>query len=85
MRYGLLVFLICLGLLCDLGVYIATSDDSFDSFDPLRPATILPIIADRFRNLRDQVGEVLRDLVEGFSAPYRERMHRDLPTEPLPQ
>ena len=85
MRYGLLVLLICLGLICDLGLYIAMSDDSFESFDPLHPATILPIIANRFRDLRDQVGEVLRDLVDGFAGPYRERMHRDLPTEPLPQ
>jgi hypothetical protein len=85
MRYGLLVIVICLGLVFDLGLYIASSDDAFATFDLRRPATILPIIANRYRELRAQVGDVVRGLVDGFAAPVRERAHRDAPAEALPR
>lgn len=85
MRYGLFVLLICLGLIFDLGLYIASSDDSFGSFDPLRPSTLLPIIANRFRELHAQAGDALRGLVDDFTAPFRERVRRHFPAEPLPQ
>jgi len=85
MRYGLLILLICLGIVFDLSVYIATSDNSFESFDPLHPATLLPIVARRFRELHSQVREVLRDLVDESTAPYREQLTRSIPTDPLPE
>lgn len=85
MRYVLLVLVICLAIVFNLGVYIATSDESFATFDPLQPATILPIAADRFREIRAQAREMLRDLAEEIVAPYRELLQRRLPTEPSPQ
>lgn len=85
MRYLLLVLLICLAVAFDLGVYIAMSDDTFESFDPLQPATILPIAADRLREIRAQAREVLREIVKELAVPYRDLLPRRLPTEPLPQ
>ncbi len=85
MRYGLLVLLICLGIAFDLGVYLAASDDLFESFDPLHPATLLPIVANRFRELQPQVREVLRNLLDELAAPYREQLKRRIPTDPLPE
>jgi hypothetical protein len=85
MRYGLLVLVICLGIVFDLGLYIASSDDAFSTFDPRHPATILPIITNRYRDLRVQIGELVRGFVDGFAAPVRERAHRDVPAEPPPR
>jgi hypothetical protein len=73
MRYGLLVVVICLAIAGDLGVYIAMDDASFESFDPLRPATLLPIVANRFCEHRPRACDVLRDLADTLVAPYRER------------
>jgi hypothetical protein len=77
--------LICLAIAGDLGVYIAMHDASFDSFDPLRPATLLPIIADRFCERHPQACEVLRDLADKFAAPYREPPRPERPTRLLPE
>jgi hypothetical protein len=85
MRYGLVVLVICLGIIFDLGLYIASSDDAFATFDPRHPATILPILANRYRDLRAQMGEVVRGLVDGFAAPVRERARRDVPAEAPPR
>jgi hypothetical protein len=85
MRYGLLVVLICLAIAGDLGVYIAMDDASFESFDPLRPATLLPIVANRFCEHRPLVCEVLRDLADTLAAPYRERPRPESPTDLLPE
>jgi hypothetical protein len=80
MRYALLVLLICLGIAFDLGVYVATSDDSFGSFDPLRPATLLPIVASRLDALKFQLRELdVQAFLDEFAAPYRERLGHELP------
>jgi hypothetical protein len=83
MRYGLVVLLICLGIAFDLSVYIATSDDAFDAFDPLHPATLLPILANRYRELHSQGRGWLRNLVDEFTAPFRERLRHEKPKESL--
>ncbi|RPI10795.1 MAG: hypothetical protein EHM71_02610 [Zetaproteobacteria bacterium] len=86
MRYLLLAFLIGLALVCELGLFIATFDDGLDSFDPSRPATLLPIISGGLREIRSQVREFdAQHLFEVVTAPYRERLQRTLPAEPLPQ
>ncbi len=85
MRYGLLVLIICLGLVFDLGLYIASCDDSTASFDLLRPSTLLPIIATRFRDLYARGRDLLTGLVDEFRAPFHERTHRTLPAEAFPQ
>jgi len=86
MRYLLLVCLMGLALAFDLGVFIASSDDAFDSFDPFHPATVLPIIAGRLHEIQSQVRELdVEHLFAVLAAPYRERIQRTLPTEPLPQ
>jgi len=80
MRYALLVLLICLGIAFDLGVYVATSDDSFGSFDPLRPATLLPIVASRLDALKFQLRELdVQAFLDEFAAAYRERLGHELP------
>ena len=84
MRYGLLVLVICLGIIFDLGLYIASSNENFSTFDPLHPATILPIITNRYRALRAQVYEAVERLVTGFAAPVHERAQRDLQEEGVP-
>jgi len=86
MRYLLLVCLMGLALAFDLGVFIASSDDAFDSFDPFHPATVLPIIAGRLHEIQSQVRELdVQHLFAVLAAPYRERIQRNLPTETLPQ
>jgi hypothetical protein len=85
MRYGLLVVLICLAIAGDLGVYIAMHNDSFESFDPLRPATLIPIVANRFCKHHPQACDVLRDLADTLVAPYRERPRPESPTDLLPE
>jgi len=85
MRYGLLVVVICLAIAGDLGVYIAMDDASFEAFDPLRPATLLPIVANRFCEHHPQACDTLRDLADKFVAPYRERPRPESPTDLLPE
>ena len=84
MRYLLLVGVLILAIACDLTVFIASSDDALETFDPLRPATLLPIMADRLHTLRTQVAAFVNDLVEEFAAPYRERIHHESAT-PSPE
>ena len=85
MRYGLLVVVICLAIAGELGVYLAMEDASLEAFDPLRPATLLPIVADRFCAHRPPVCEVLRDLADTLAAPYRGRPRPESPTDLLPE
>ncbi len=82
MRYVILVCVLGLALTLDLSVLIATSDDSLEAVDLRRPATLLPIVADRMHDVATAAGELMRDLVEWFAAPYRERLHHSLPAEP---
>lgn len=85
MRSVLLVWLLGLPLIFGLGVLIATSDDSLESFDLHRPATLLGMAESRLREIQSHVRRLLRDLLDEFTAPYHERLHRTLPTEPLPR
>lgn len=76
MRYTVLACLLGLALAFDLGVLIATSDDSFGSFDPYRPATLVPLVASRLDALEAQVRKVdvrafLDALVSGSGEPDR--------------
>lgn len=85
MRYLILICVLGLAIVCDLGVYVATSADAFESFDPLHPATLLPIVLGRLQALRARVGDLVNDLVEEFAAPYRERIRHEYPTPaPVP-
>lgn len=85
MRYVILVCLVALALALDLAVLISTSDDLLESFDPRHPATLVPIVAKRMHDLATATGNLMRDLVEWFAGPYRERLQRTLPVEPAPQ
>ena len=77
MRYVLLVCLLGLALAFDLGVFIASSDDAVGTFDPLQPATLLPVIEYGLDALGAQAGEAVNDFVEWFAAPYRERLRHE--------
>ena len=78
MRYVLLVCLLGLALAFDLGVFIASSDDAAGTFDPLQPATLLPIMAERLHTLRSQVGELdVRHFLDIFVTPYREGLKHE--------
>ena len=85
MRYVRLVCAIALTIFCGLGVLIATSDDSLESFDLYHPATVLPIVAKRLHTLRSQVRELhVRELLDGVVAAFRERIRHASPVQPPP-
>jgi len=77
MRYVLLACVVGLAITCDLAVLTASSDITLETFDPLHPATLLPIMADGLGALRAQAGEAVNDFVEWFTAPYRERLQHE--------
>jgi hypothetical protein len=77
MRYVLLACLLALALAFDLGVLIATSDDSFGSFDPYHPATLLPIVASHLHDLQSHVRRHVTELVDAVVAPYRAQIRRE--------
>ena len=82
MRYVILVCLLGLAIALDLAVFVAASDDAFESFDPFHPATLLPIVAGRFHALESQVRELdVRDLLDVLAAPYREPIRHESPTQ----
>jgi hypothetical protein len=84
MRYVLLVCLLGLAIALDLTVFVAASDHSLASFDPLHPATLLPIVTGRLHALRSQVRELdMREFFDALAAPYRKRIQRESP--PLSQ
>lgn len=86
MRYVRLVGILGLALICGLGTLIVTSNDSLESFDPYHPGTILPIVANRLRVLRAQVRELrLRELIDGATAAFRDRVRHESATHPTPQ
>jgi len=81
MRYVLLLCLLGLAIAVDLGVFIARSDDALASFNPLRPATLVPIVASRLQALRSQVRELdVRDLFDALTGRYTESSRHDGPT-----
>jgi hypothetical protein len=82
MRYVLLVCLLGLAIALDLAVFVAASDDAFESFDPFHPATLLPIVAGRLHALKSQVRELdVRDLLDALAAPYRGPIRHESPTQ----
>ncbi len=85
MRYVILACLLGLTIALDLAVFIASSDEAFESFDPHHPSTLLPIVAGRCRAASVAASQLLRDLLEGFTGPYRERLERTSPPDPPPQ
>ena len=77
MRYLILICLIGLGLsLIALGL-AGTPGDRLASFGPHHPAALLLSIDNRLHAFRSAATELLRDLVDEFTAPYRERLRRE--------
>lgn len=74
MKNVLLVCVLGLAVAVEVAVFIAASDDSFASFDPHHPATLLPILAGRLHAFRSTARKLVRALVDEFTAPYRERL-----------
>lgn len=82
MRYFRLAYIIVLAIFCGVSVLIATSDDSLESFDPYRPATLLPIVAKRLNTLRSQARELhVSGLLDDAIASFRERIRHESPTK----
>ncbi len=72
MRYFILACLLGLAIGLDLAVFFAASNDNLESFDPLHPATLLPIVAGRLHALESHVRELgVYDLLDALAAPYR--------------
>jgi hypothetical protein len=84
MRYLILVCVLGLAIAVEVAVLIAASDDSFASFDLHHPATLLPILAGRLHAFRPAARKFVRALVDEFTAPYRERLGHESPTQSLP-
>lgn len=85
MRFLLLVCVVGLALTLNIAVLATTSDDLLASFDPHDPATLLPILADRAQDVSIAARERLQELLDWFTAPYRERLHRTNLLDPLPE
>ena len=82
MRYVILVGLLSLALAFDLAVFVASSDDALESFDPLQPATLLPIVAGRLHALKSQLRELdVRHFLDVLAAPYREPNRHENPNQ----
>ena len=85
MKYLILVCLIALGLgLITLGL-AATPGDPLAAFDPHHTATLLLNVDSRLREFRSAASELVRGLVDEFTAPYRERLRHEGPTQSLPR
>ena len=85
MRYPILVCLIGLGLgLITFGLAAAPGDPRA-SFNSHHPATLLLDIDSRLREFRSAAGELVRGLVDEFTAPYRERLQHESPTQSPPR
>ena len=80
MRYRILIGVLGLALALDLALLVATGDDALESFDPLRPATLLPIVEHGLHELAAAAGDFVRDLVAWFAA-----LHHSLPAASGPQ
>jgi hypothetical protein len=85
MRYILLACLLVLALAFELGVLIATSDDSFGSFDPYHPATLFPIVASQIQDLQTRVRVRVSELVDAVIAPYRMQIRHGSVDQSEPQ
>jgi len=74
MRYVILVCLIAFGLgLITFGL-AAAPGDPLASFDPHYPATLLLNIDNQLRAFGAAGSELVRELVNEVTAPYRERL-----------
>jgi hypothetical protein len=81
MRYVILVCLLSLCIAFDLAVFIAASDHPLETFDPLHPATLLPLVTSRLDALRAQVRELdVNALFDVLAAPYRKQRQDESPT-----
>jgi hypothetical protein len=85
MRYILLACLLALALAFELGVLIATSDDSFGSFDPYHPATLFPIVASQIQDLQSRVRVRVTEFVDAVIAPYRTQIRHGSADQSEPQ
>jgi hypothetical protein len=86
MKYVILACLLGLAIALDLAAFVGTSDDVFEPFDPLHPATLLPIVAGRLDALKSQVRELdVQAVLDELAAPYRERLRHEGPPESLPR
>lgn len=82
MRYVRLACITALAICCGVGVLVATSDDSLESFDPYHPATLLPIVAKRLHALHSQARELhLSEFLDAAIAALRERLRHERPIE----
>lgn len=77
MRYLILVCLIGLGLSLIAFGLAGTHGDRLASLDPHHPAALLLSLDNRLHALRSAATELLRGLVDEFTAPYRERLRRE--------
>ena len=80
MRRILVASLLGLVVVLEIALFIAMVDDSRESFDPLRPATLLPIVADRLHALRSQAELRVREYIDGSTAAFRERIQHESQT-----
>jgi hypothetical protein len=85
MRYILLACLLALALALELGALVATSDDSFGSFDPYHPATLFPIVASHVEDLQSRVRLRVGELVDTVIAPYRMQIRHESVDQSEPQ
>ena len=77
MKNVLLLCVLGLVLALELALFIAATDDSFASFDPHHPATLLPVVAHRLHNVRSQVEARVRELIDMSTAAFRERIQHE--------
>ena len=83
MRYVILVCLLGLAIGLDLAAFVAASNDAFEPFDPFHPATLLPIVAGRLREIRSQVRAIdVREFFDVLVGPYREPIRHESRTPP---
>jgi hypothetical protein len=81
MKCFIFVCLLCLAIALDLAAFVGTSDDVFEPFDPLHPATLLPIVAGRLDAVKSQAGELdVQAFLDELAAPYREQLRHESPT-----
>ena len=81
MRYFILVCLIALGLgLITFGLAGAPGDP-LASFNSHHPAALLLNVDSRLREFRSAAGELVRGLVDEFTALYRERLQHESPAQ----
>ena len=79
-----MIFACLLGPALALGLAVGIAAFGELTASPYHPATCLPMVADRLEAVATAASELVRDLVEGFTAPFRARVHRTIPPEPMP-